>query len=255
MYYIRLQLRKFPPLRQRSSSLSTDGLKKTGPTQPSFSFTLQQCLSEHTKEEVLGAGNEWYCNVCKEHKAAKKMQKFCPAYLPEVLILSLKRFEFRDVSSLVGRQGAAHREKIDTFVDFPLDGLDMAPYCAGEAATSGAASAAGTPTRVMYDLFAVCNHYGRMGFGHYTAVARDMHDWNGVSAASNVEWPAPVAAAAATASTGKESASGNGNELGGADMGGPWYCFDDRNVVTCAVEHVVTPEAYILFYRKRPESV
>jgi hypothetical protein len=25
----------------------------------------------------------------------------------------------------------------------------------------------------VYDLFAVCNHYGRMGYGHYTAFGRD----------------------------------------------------------------------------------
>ena len=31
--------------------------------------------------------------------------------------------------------------------------------------------------RTLYDLFAVCNHFGRMGFGHYTAYARD---WMGM---------------------------------------------------------------------------
>jgi hypothetical protein len=30
--------------------------------------------------------------------------------------------------------------------------------------------------RTLYDLFAVCNHFGRMGFGHYTAYARDWMD-------------------------------------------------------------------------------
>ena len=106
-----------------------------------------------------------YCSSCKEHKAARKIVKFCGKYLPKVLVLSLKRFEFRDVSGLTGFNGAAHREKIDAFIDFPIDGLDLAPFCQSKVHTS-----------TKYDLFAVCNHYGRMGFGHYTAAARD---WDG----------------------------------------------------------------------------
>ena len=30
------------------------------------------------------------------------------------------------------------------------------------------------PESTLYDLFAVCNHYGRAGFGHYTAMTRDL---------------------------------------------------------------------------------
>ena len=30
--------------------------------------------------------------------------------------------------------------------------------------------------RTRYDLFAVCNHIGRMGFGHYTTYAREWAD-------------------------------------------------------------------------------
>ena len=77
----------------------------------------------------MDAGNEVYCAKCKEHKAARKMVRFCREHLPPILVLSLKRFEFRDVSGVTGLRGAAHREKIDSFVDFPIDGLDLAQFC------------------------------------------------------------------------------------------------------------------------------
>lgn len=65
-------------------------------------FTLYDCLQEHTKEEILDEGNEWYCNVCKEHKKAKKIVSFARNYLPSVLILTLKRFEFRNIGGYGG---------------------------------------------------------------------------------------------------------------------------------------------------------
>lgn len=72
------------------------------------------------------------------------------------------------------------REKIGSFVDFPLNGLDMSPYCKPlPPASPGATTGAGleeVDERYLYDLVAVCNHYGRMGFGHYTAFARE---WDG----------------------------------------------------------------------------
>lgn len=92
---------------------------------------------------MLDAGNEVYCSACKEHKAARKVVRFCRAHLPQVLVLSLKRFEFRDVSGLTGFQGSAHREKIDTFIDFPIDGLDLTPFCQPDDQPSVVATSAG----------------------------------------------------------------------------------------------------------------
>ena len=158
---------------------------------------------------MLDAGNEVYCSACKEHKAARKIVKFCGKYLPKVLVLSLKRFEFRDVSGLTGFNGAAHREKIDAFIDFPIDGLDLSPFCQSKVLSS-----------TVYDLFAVCNHYGRMGFGHYTAAARDMEG----------------------GATGKLSSE--------------WFSYDDNDVTGPLSPEDIEAEvhsnnAYILFYRRR----
>ncbi len=47
------------------------------------------------------------------------------------------------------------RDKLDTHVDFPLEGLDMSPYIIN-----------GNHGNAVYDLVAVSNHYGGMGGGH-----------------------------------------------------------------------------------------
>ena len=49
------------------------------------------------------------------------------------------------------------RDKLDTFVDFPLESLDLSRFCANAEEKNTA-----------YDLFAISNHYGGMGGGHYT---------------------------------------------------------------------------------------
>ena len=212
-------------------------------------FTLYECLEEHTKEEVLDAGNEVYCSVCKQHKAATKIVKFCRQYLPEVLILSLKRFEFRDVSNVLGMH-APHREKIDTFVDFPIDALDLSEYCDdngvgvvmdgsnsnsrsgssnSSSSTSSGSSSSVTALPAVYDLFAVCNHYGRMGFGHYTAAARD---WE------------------------KNPSTSVGSPSSSVDT--KWYSYDDNAVTGPCNEQDIEEEvhsknAYILFYKRRQQ--
>ena len=37
-------------------------------------YSIDDCLRAFTKEEILGKGDEWYCNKCKLHvQASKKM--------------------------------------------------------------------------------------------------------------------------------------------------------------------------------------
>jgi len=59
----------------------------------------------------------WYCNKCEEHKEATKTMAI--SMLPKVLVFHLKRFRFRN---------SIFSDKINTFVDFPTEGLDMAPF-------------------------------------------------------------------------------------------------------------------------------
>ena len=163
--------------------------------------TLDQCFKTFTKPERLDDNNMWYCSKCKEHVRALKTMKLWR--LPNILVVHLKRFEFKH---------ALRRDKLDTFVDFPLDGLNMTRHCAASFSTSKQPPFVDAEIPAEYDLFAIVNHFGRMGFGHYTAFAR--------------RW----------------------DETG---MTKDWALFDDSSVRSCSAESVVTPAAYVLFYRRR----
>jgi len=118
----------------------------------SRNVSVYDCVNAYLELETLEKGEEWYCNVCKEHKRAKK--KLDLWNLPEILIIHLKRF--RNFGSW---------EKITKAVDFPLKGLDL----------SGC-TLKGREVPI-YDLYAFSNHYGGRGGGHYTGCALNNDKW------------------------------------------------------------------------------
>ncbi|PWY74367.1 UCH-domain-containing protein [Aspergillus heteromorphus CBS 117.55] len=120
--------------------------------------TLNECLDEFNKEEVLSENDAWYCPRCKEHRRASK--KFELWKTPDILVMHLKRFS----------ASRGFRDKLDVLVDFPVEGLDM----------TGRVEAPEDGKGLIYDLFAVDNHYGGLGGGHYTAYAKNFMSgqWN-----------------------------------------------------------------------------
>jgi ubiquitin carboxyl-terminal hydrolase 8 len=82
--------------------------------------TLHECLEEFTKEERLGFDELWTCPRCKKQVEATK--KFDIWKVPPILIVHLKRFSF--TSDTEG-------DKIDTFIDYPVAGLDLENFTAG----------------------------------------------------------------------------------------------------------------------------
>ncbi|PYH94626.1 UCH-domain-containing protein [Aspergillus ellipticus CBS 707.79] len=120
--------------------------------------TLNECLDEFNKEEVLSENDAWYCPRCKEHRRASK--KFELWKTPDILVMHLKRFS----------ASRGFRDKLDVLVDFPVEGLDM----------TGRVEAPEDGKGLIYDLFAVDNHYGGLGGGHYTAYAKNFisGQWN-----------------------------------------------------------------------------
>ncbi|CBJ33952.1 conserved unknown protein [Ectocarpus siliculosus] len=157
--------------------------------------SLQDCLQKFSVPETLCEDNSWYCSRCKElRQAVKTIQVWS---LPEVLILHFKRFS----------HAGPNRGKVELFVDFPINGLDMSPYCRGETLEGG------RPMSALYDLFAVSNHMGGMGHGHYTAFVRD---WEG------------------------------------SGMSQDWHVCDDHDCRPVPEARVRTAHAYVLFYRRRP---
>lgn len=119
--------------------------------------SLEDCLDEFGKAEILSENDAWYCPRCKEHRRASKTFELWKS--PDVLVIHLKRFS---------AQGRNLRDKLDVLVDFPVEGLDLSSRVAMQ--EDGKSP--------LYDLFAVDNHYGGLGGGHYTAFAQNFYDKN-----------------------------------------------------------------------------
>ncbi|XP_063836584.1 uncharacterized protein LOC135085700 [Ostrinia nubilalis] len=119
---------------------------------------LQQCLQHFTREEELDGDEKPTCSKCGVRR--KCLKWFTVHKFPQVLVLHLKRFSPTE----------RFRGKLNVLVEFPLTGLDMAPYAAVRA-------------QPVYNLYAVSNHSGTTYSGHYTAYCKhpytgDWHEYN-----------------------------------------------------------------------------
>uniref|UniRef100_UPI0037E739AD ubiquitin carboxyl-terminal hydrolase 43 n=1 Tax=Semicossyphus pulcher TaxID=241346 RepID=UPI0037E739AD len=171
-----------------------------------YSCTLDECFQLYTKEEQLAPDDAWKCPHCKQLQQG--MVQMSLWTLPDILILHLKRF----------RQVGERRNKLTTFVHFPLAGLDMTPHMVNRShVTHQPPLQPGwkqprrpdlAPPDFLYDLYAVCNHHGGMHGGHYTAFCRNSVD-------------------------------------------GQWYSYDDSSAEPVPEAEVCTRGAYILFYQRR----
>ncbi|EMT65483.1 Putative ubiquitin carboxyl-terminal hydrolase 12 [Fusarium odoratissimum] len=117
-------------------------------------ISLEECLDEFERAEVLSEQDMWYCPRCKEHRRASK--KFDLWKSPDILVAHLKRFS----------NSGWRRDKLDVMVDFPIEGLDL---------TSRVIQKEDGKDEI-YDLIAVDDHYGGLGGGHYTAYAKNFVD-------------------------------------------------------------------------------
>ena len=77
---------------------------------------LQDCFQAFTKTEELKDMNKFRCTKCKDYMPATKTMTIWK--LPDIVAVQLKRFHYE----------GSWREKVDSFVDFPLEGLDLAPF-------------------------------------------------------------------------------------------------------------------------------
>ena len=114
-------------------------------------LSLSKCFHEMAKEEQLGENDKWHCRECRAadrepfRRAFKKMTVYKTG---EILVLHLKRFVFESGFSA----SFVHREKIESTVSYPVNGLDL---------TGVVQDPSGPPP--IYDLFAVSNHSGGLG--------------------------------------------------------------------------------------------
>ncbi|UKZ54970.1 hypothetical protein TrVGV298_008785 [Trichoderma virens] len=181
-------------------------------TRRSRGITLEECLDEFERAEVLSEQDMWYCPRCKEHRRASK--KFDLWKSPDYLICHLKRFS----------SSGWRRDKLDVLVDFPIEGLDLSSRVIQKE----------DGKEEIYDLIAVDDHYGGLGGGHYTAYAKNFVDgrWYNYndSSVSAVSDPSSVVTSAAYLLFYRRRTSG------GSHLGGPQYAqiFEKYNTDTTA---------------------
>ncbi len=98
--------------------------------------------------------------------------------------------------------------------------MDMSAHCIEPQAAIRTADGSSAPP--VYDLYAVSNHFGRMGFGHYTAFCRDLAGSARVQGKMTLEQARQQ-----------------------------WYCLDDSSCRRMPTENVVSKAGYVLFYQLR----
>ena len=137
--------------------------------------------------------NEWYNEDTNTKQEVYKATTFWN--LPNILVICLKRF------SLDGKRKLMH------LVNFPLENLDLSKYVKGY-----------NPNQYVYDLYGVCNHFGGVHGGHYTAYIKDTSH----------------------------------NNINDNMTINHWLHYNDTSVdIITNPNIVVSPAAYCLFYRKR----
>ena len=148
------------------SNLNFDRYERCKANNIEDKMNIDLLLKYFSSHEHLDKDNEWVCGKCgKKVNATKKMSIY---YVPRLLIICLNRFQ-KEKRYGYGKNGA--------LIDFPLENLDMGKYISGP-----------DKEHSKYDLFAVSQHYGGTGGGHYTAVCKNIdghwYDYNDSSCSS-----------------------------------------------------------------------
>lgn len=122
-----------------------------------------------------------------------------------------------------------YRDKISQFVKYPVNGLDLTNY-----QNDNLISCNGQKVKPIYDLYAVVNHMGDAFMGHYIAYARSFDGSLGMSCelCTPVTYPFSILIYAIFLQIG-------------------WRNFDDCSVDNIDESRVVSPNAYLLFYKLR----
>lgn len=113
-------------------------------------LNIIDCFDLYTKDELMTGDNMWYNEEKKEKQDAKKQILFFS--LPQILVVDFKRFDNSN-------------RKNSSFIDFPLDNLDLSKYIIGYDEES-----------YIYECYGICNHTGTSMGGHYTAFVKNANN-------------------------------------------------------------------------------
>lgn len=137
---------------------------------------IYECFELFQATELLTKDNMWYCSKCKTHQEAQKEMRIYK--VPQFLAIHLKRFK--------GGSGFFSSGIISTKVSFPVQ-LDLSKYVLNhelpttylqepqlleksEKLLNGKLEA---KEPLIYNLYAISNHYGSASCGHYTAFGKN----------------------------------------------------------------------------------
>ena len=124
-------------------------------------LSLYNCLDLFRNEERLEEEDMWYCSNCKESKRAlKKMDIYKPS---NYLIIQFKRFKIKSNTPVIS---FFLNKKIDSFIEFPINELDLRNYVIGP-----------EKNQAIYDLYGIIEHSGGLSMGHYIAICKNSNTW------------------------------------------------------------------------------
>jgi ubiquitin carboxyl-terminal hydrolase 8 len=110
--------------------------------------TIYEGFDCFTEIESLSGENAWFNEKKKKKEDVNKQIQFWN--LPDILVISLKRFSANGI------------QKLDHLVEFPLENLDLSKYVIGYKRES-----------YIYNLYGICNHIGTVMGGHYTSFIKN----------------------------------------------------------------------------------
>ena len=106
-------------------------------------ISIYDCFSSFSDPERLDGDNAWFNDKTNKKEDVDKQMVFWS--FPDILVVAIKRFTNLN-------------RKINTFIDAPLDDLNLTPYVKGY-----------EKDKYKYQLFGIANHVGNAMGGHYFA--------------------------------------------------------------------------------------
>ncbi|XP_013383302.1 ubiquitin carboxyl-terminal hydrolase 16-like isoform X2 [Lingula anatina] len=208
-----------------------------------YECSVLSCLNQFTTMELLTGNNKFGCEFCSKRNrkaggkkgttytsASKQLQIYSP---PAVLTLQLKRFQ----------QVGYTLRKVSRHVDFPLI-LDLAPFC-----SSMCQRVQPGKKKILYALYGVVEHSGRLTGGHYTAFVKVRPNANGrlkeFLQTNGITAKLPI-----------RDLSEDEDEEAKMEEGEPkpppgrWFYVSDSRVSEAAESNVLRAQAYLLFYER-----
>ena len=131
--------------------------------------TIDDALANYSADEEMTEANAVLCENCTERLGVDTKRifnkKIVMSHAPEILVTSFKRFGFKMTVNRKGKKEYVY-DRINNRLSFPED-LVIKEEHENDEGTSN----------ISYSLYAIINHMGHAGGGHYTANIKNGDDW------------------------------------------------------------------------------